>query len=226
MLREAALLEDDDHVGVADRAQPVRDHERGPALEDLVDVRLHGPLRFGVEGARRLVEDEDRRLLVEGACDRDPLTLPAREQQPGLTDLRLVAELQPLDELVRVRDPRRPLDPVQVRLLVTEGDVARDRVVEEITVLEHVADLAPQVLVAERAHVGAVVADHARGRLEQPREAADERRLARPAAPDDGHHRARLDAERDPVQHGRRGQRVAEADVLQLDPPLDRPHRR
>ena len=40
------------------------------------------------------------RVLVERAGDRDALPLAAGEREPGLADLRLVAERQPLDELV------------------------------------------------------------------------------------------------------------------------------
>src|SRR5438309_8920199 len=54
LLDEPASLEDDDQVGVADRREPVGDHERRAALEDLVHVGLHGPLRPRVERARRL----------------------------------------------------------------------------------------------------------------------------------------------------------------------------
>ena len=82
LLDEAAALEDDDQVGVADRAQPVRDHERRAALEQLVEVLLDRALGLGVERARRLVEEQHRRPVVDGARDRDPLLLAARERSP------------------------------------------------------------------------------------------------------------------------------------------------
>ena len=53
-----------------------------------------------------------------------------------------------------------------------EGDVRRDRVVEQVVLLEHEADLPAQRPVVERAHVVAVEGDRALGRLEQPGEAA------------------------------------------------------
>ena len=86
LLDEAAALEHEDAVGVADRAQPVRDHERGAADEQLVEALLDGALRLGVERARRLVEEQDRRPVVERASDRDPLLLAAGEPQPRLAD--------------------------------------------------------------------------------------------------------------------------------------------
>ena len=56
-------------------------------LQGLLDRRL-GP---AVEGAGRLVEDQDRRVLEQGAGDGDPLLLAARQLQPALADLALIA---------------------------------------------------------------------------------------------------------------------------------------
>src|SRR5207302_1855318 len=83
-------------VGVADRREAVRDHEGRPRLEQLVHVLLHGPLRLGVERARGFVEDEDGRTQVQCPRDRDALTLSAGQQDPRLTDLRLIAEREPV----------------------------------------------------------------------------------------------------------------------------------
>jgi len=40
VLDDAASIHDEDHVGVADRGQPVRNHKRGPAAHE----RRHRPL--------------------------------------------------------------------------------------------------------------------------------------------------------------------------------------
>jgi hypothetical protein len=40
LLDDAAVLEHDDQVGVADRREPVRDHERGPAGEQAAGAPL------------------------------------------------------------------------------------------------------------------------------------------------------------------------------------------
>ena len=67
-------------VGVADRRQPVRDHERRAPAQQLVHVLLDRALGLGVERARRLVEQQHRRPVVDGARDRDPLRLAARQR--------------------------------------------------------------------------------------------------------------------------------------------------
>src|SRR5207247_8378722 len=101
----------------------------------LVEVPLDGLLRLDVERARGLVEEEDRRTVVDGAGDGDALRLPTGQAQSALSDPRLVAQRQALDELVRVREGRRPHDTCR-RWFFSEGDVAGNRVVEEVVLLE------------------------------------------------------------------------------------------
>ena len=76
-----------------------------------------------VDGGGRVVEDEDPRVDRERARDREPLALAARERDPALADHRVVAVRQPLDELVRLREPGDPLDLVVVEVRRAEGDV-------------------------------------------------------------------------------------------------------
>ena len=85
-LDDAALVEHQDAVGVADRGEAVGDHEGGAALHDLVERRLQLALGRGVERARRLVEDQDRRVLEERAGDRQALALAAGERAAALAD--------------------------------------------------------------------------------------------------------------------------------------------
>ena len=97
-LGDAAVLKHDDLVGRDDRRQAVRDHDRGAALADQVERRLDLLLGVRIERRGRLVEDQDRRRLEDGAGDRHALLLAARELQPALADHGLVAVGQALDE--------------------------------------------------------------------------------------------------------------------------------
>ena len=126
----------------------MRNHERGPAFEQRIDVLLHRSLRLGVERAGRLVENQDRRLVIDRAGDRDALPLAAGQREPGLADARLVAERQPFDELVRAGHFCRPDHSLHVRLVLAERDVLGDGVGEHERVLQHEADLPPQVAVS------------------------------------------------------------------------------
>ena len=85
-LGDPAALERDDRVGAADGRQPVRDHERRPVAHQVGERILHQPLRFRVERRRRLVEDQDRRVLQQRARDRQPLALAAGQPLAALAD--------------------------------------------------------------------------------------------------------------------------------------------
>ena len=104
---------------------------------------------------------------------------PPESAEARLADPGVVAQRQPLDELVGVGHLGRPHHRVHVGLLLAEGDVAGDGVVEEVVLLQHEADLPAEVAVVERLEVDAVVEDGALGRLEQPGQALDQRGLAR-----------------------------------------------
>ena len=58
-LDDGSAIEHEDAVGMANRAQPVGDDERGAAVEQSGQALLDQPLALGVEVAGGLVEDED-----------------------------------------------------------------------------------------------------------------------------------------------------------------------
>ena len=61
--------------------EPVGDDERRAVAREAGERLLHEPLRFGIERARRLVEQQDRRVLEDGARERQPLALAAGQTQ-------------------------------------------------------------------------------------------------------------------------------------------------
>ena len=100
-LDDAALVEHADQVGLLHRRQPVRDHQHRAAPHQPFERRLHLGLGFRVERAGRLVEQQDRRVLVDGPRDGDALALAAGQQPARLADARVVALRQAHDEIVR-----------------------------------------------------------------------------------------------------------------------------
>src|SRR5438046_83789 len=72
---DVAGFEDENPCGIADRGEPVRNYEGGSALHDLYERGLD--LGFGerIECARRLVENENRRVFQERPGNRQPLAL-------------------------------------------------------------------------------------------------------------------------------------------------------
>ncbi len=134
-LDDFAVLEHEDLVGAADRGQPVRDDERRPPLAERAQAVLDLGFAFAVERRGRFVEHEDARVGEDGARDRDALTLTARQLHPALSDDGVVLLLEPLDELVGVRDAADGLDLLERRVRAPVADVGRDRAIEEEVVL-------------------------------------------------------------------------------------------
>ena len=90
-LDDLTVIDHQNLVGGEDRGQPVRDGERRPPDRKARQGVLDQPLGAGVEGAGGLVEDQDARVLEDGAGDGDALLLAARKLIAALADDRIVA---------------------------------------------------------------------------------------------------------------------------------------
>jgi len=63
-LDNAAAVENDDPVAILHHVEPVGNEDDRTALADQAEVVLDGPLRFIIQGACRLVEDDEPRLVM------------------------------------------------------------------------------------------------------------------------------------------------------------------
>jgi hypothetical protein len=79
-LEDAAVVDDQDLVGLTHGREPVRDDQAGAALEGGVEGTLDGELGLGVEVRGRLVEDHHGRSLQQQARDGQPLPLAAESR--------------------------------------------------------------------------------------------------------------------------------------------------
>ena len=113
-------------------------------------------LDLHVDGRRRVVEHEDRRVHEQRAGDRDPLALPAREREAALADDGVVALGHLADELVGAGRACRGDDVVERRVGPAVGDVVADRHREQERLVEHHADVVAQARQREVADVVAV----------------------------------------------------------------------
>ena len=147
-LADSSVLHDDDLVAVVEEADLVRDEDQRLGLAEplealLVDLARH----LRVDGRDRVVEDEDVRVRVEGACERQPRLLPSRQRDALLADDGLVAVLEDLEvgsQAGLVHGPR-------VALLVVgeaEEDVVADGVGEDDGLLLDVGDAAARLELA------------------------------------------------------------------------------
>ena len=153
----------------------------------------HDLLGDRVERRGRLVEDQDRRVLEDGARDAEPLALAARQAAAGFGDLGVVAIRQARDELVRVRALAAPADFLVGRVEPAVAEVVGDRAARTAP------DPAARSRCARAATASVVLADvdavdqhAARRRVVEARNQADERRLAGAGQADERDHLAGL----------------------------------
>ncbi len=155
-----------------------------------------------VEGADRLVADDQLGIERQRAGDADALALPARE----LVRVALGVLDAETDRLEQLEDPPLLLvlgaDAVDAQRLADDVPDAHARVERGIRVLEDDLHVAAQALHlgARGAHdVDALEGDLAGGRLDQAQHAAPGGRLAAPALADEPQRLALVDVEGDAV---------------------------
>jgi hypothetical protein len=68
-LGDAAMLEHQDSVGVTQGRKPARDDEGRALPHHFVERRMNFHFGRGVERAGRFVENQDRRIFEQRACD-------------------------------------------------------------------------------------------------------------------------------------------------------------
>src|SRR6187401_2987744 len=190
---EAAMGEDPDPIAqLLDLAEQVARKQHGEAAvtgQGLNEVEELGHAGR-VDGRRRLVEDEDLRILDEGIGDAEPL-----EHAPRVGIGGMVGRVRQAHLLEELDDPRRRLrrvEAVQARRVV-EVLAAGEPAVKS----DAVRQVADPTLHLERV-ARRVEADDARlavARLREAQEHEDRRRLARPVRPEESVDLARADAE-------------------------------
>src|SRR5579863_7821098 len=75
LFAEAAFVEDEDAVGVLNRAQTVCDDERGAAVKQAVECFANLEFSFCVDAGCCFVEDQETRIVRESASEIDELAL-------------------------------------------------------------------------------------------------------------------------------------------------------
>ena len=98
-LDQAPGIEHRDQLGVAHRRQPMGDDDGGALAHQLGERVPHLRLADRVEMRGRFVEDQHRRVLEEGAGDRDALALSAGELHAALADAGVEPVGQARDEV-------------------------------------------------------------------------------------------------------------------------------
>ena len=74
-LDDLSVLQNHDGVGVPHCGKTVGDHESGPFCHQTVHALLDMLFRSRIDGARRFIKDQDRRLGYRRSCDIKKLSL-------------------------------------------------------------------------------------------------------------------------------------------------------
>ena len=90
-LSDHSFLKHDDRVRLADCAQAMRDHDRGATGAEPPEIILNRALGLGVECAGRFVKNEDGRIVVNRARNRDALLLSAGKGEAGFANPSLIS---------------------------------------------------------------------------------------------------------------------------------------
>src|SRR5256712_2777060 len=167
-----------------------RDDDRGALGRELADRAPEVAPGRGVDARRRLVEEQHHRPVQQRAAEREPLLPAARELAPEL--VQSPVQFEKRDHLGTTGGPcglRQAVDPtVEVEVLgYGEAFVQPE-------LLGHIAHALLDLFGRNR-HVDPRHQSGSRGRLEQPAQHADRRRLARAVRSQQPEYLARLDAE-------------------------------
>ena len=149
---------------------------------------------------------------------------PPGELDAALADDRVVLLLEPLDELVGVRDMADGPNLLHRRVRPAVADVVADRAVEQEVVLQHDAELRAVVAQAHVREVVAVDENPPGFRPVERHHEADERALPRSAGADERGRRAGRRAEGHVLEH-RHALVVLEAHVVERDLAVNPPER-
>ncbi len=224
-LGDAVVLDHEQAIGGAHRAQPVGDDDRRASLQEPTQRGLDHRLGHHVYAGGRLVQDDQARVGQQRAGDGDELALTDRDVGAELQDLGVVAVRQPLDEPVQADRPRGCHDRLLRGRGCAEADVVGDRARKQERILRDQRHLRTQRALLHRADVDAVDQHLPAGDVVEAGDQVGDRRLAGSGLADQRHRLSRLDGQVDVLQHGL-VRLVGEGDAAQLDAAVDTTHRR
>ena len=131
-------------VGMLDGAQAVGNGDGGSRGHQSFQCVLHQSLALGVQRRGGLVENQNGRILQDGACDADALALTSRQAAAAVAHVRVVSVFHLHDELVGVGNAGGLLDFLLCGAVLSKGNVVAYGVVKQDSLLVDVADEASQ----------------------------------------------------------------------------------
>ena len=189
------------HVGIFDGRQAVGYHDCGAVLHESVECRLHELLILAVERRGCLVENEYGRILQDGAGYGETLALSSREPASAVAYAGVIAMFRFDDEFVGIGYLCRFLHLLLGGIVDAESDIVVEGVVEQDSLLIHIAHEAAQLMHFKVAYVDAVDKNLPLVDVVESRQEVGECRFARSALSHDSHGRSCGDLQRHVVHH-------------------------
>ena len=137
----------------------MRDQDSRASLAGALDGTLNLVFGGAVNGAGRVVQDQDGWVGQKGTRQGNALALPAGQRDAALAHHRRIAFGKAADKIVRLRRARRRLDLLLRGPWLAKGDVIRNRAAEQENILLDDRNLAAQARQVPIAHVDAVDQD-------------------------------------------------------------------
>ena len=200
VLDDLAGLQHDHPVEIAQRRKTVGDRDHGAPAHQPAERLADRFLGFAVERGGGFVEQQDRRVLQEGARNRDALPLAARQLDAAVADHGGEAFRQGLDEIAARRD-RRAQHLVVGGVRPAVADIFQDRAMEQRDILRHHRDRLAQALLRDPRDVLAVDGDAALLHVVEPLQQHEQGGLAAAGLADQSDPLARLQAKAELVEH-------------------------
>src|SRR3954469_23112583 len=143
---DSAALEHEHRVGRYQHREAVGNDDESAAFGNPQQICIDDRLAFSIEGAGRLVEDQDARIPDQRARYRQSLPLTARKVCRAFLDVGLVASRQMFDDLFRAGQPGSEYDVFETRIGLCRGNCLADRTTKQEAVLQHPSQAQSQMI--------------------------------------------------------------------------------
>ena len=142
-LHNMPVMQNTDFIGMFDGTQSMRNSHRGTCLHQPEERILYQTLTLCVKGRGSLIKNQDGRILQNGTCNRNALTLSTGKTTATVTDIRIITMFHSSHEIVGIGNLSGILHLYLRCILHTEGDVILNGIVEKDSFLIHVSNEFP-----------------------------------------------------------------------------------
>ena len=158
-LNDLSVLQNHDGVGVPHCGKTVGDHEGRPLCHQRIHALLDMLFRSRIDGARRFIEDQDRRSGHCRSRDIKKLSLALAQVRAVALQNRVIALGKPHDKGMGRCHLRCLNDLLVGGIKPSVPDIFHDRSRKQVGILKHHGDMAAQLVPLNMADINAVDGD-------------------------------------------------------------------